>query len=138
VELKSVTSVIYLDTHVVIWLYAGELEKFSAAMLNTLNSNPLRISPMVILEMEYLYEIKRIKQHSAEIAEILAKTIGLEIGTLPFESVVRTALQYKWTRDPFDRLIVAQAAVRHQPLVSKDEIIQAHYPRTIWSLDVKS
>ena len=37
-----------------------------------------------------------------------------------------------WTRDPFDRVIVAQAAARDADLLSRDELIGQYYPRVVW------
>jgi PIN domain nuclease of toxin-antitoxin system len=48
--------VIYLDTHAVAWLYAKELSRFTSKGLEGLEANELLISPMVSLELEYLYE----------------------------------------------------------------------------------
>jgi PIN domain nuclease of toxin-antitoxin system len=59
--------------------------------------------------------------------------MGLQICTLDFPKVVDAALDETWTRDPFDRLIVAQAKANgFAPLVSADDEIAAHYPRTVW------
>jgi PIN domain nuclease of toxin-antitoxin system len=47
--------------------------------------------------------------------------------------VARAALDEKWTRDAFDRIIVAQAKLNGlAPLISSDEEIAEHYPRTVW------
>jgi PIN domain nuclease of toxin-antitoxin system len=37
----------------------------------------------------------------------------------------------KWTRDPFDRIIAAQAAVDATPLLTRDRIILSNYPHAI-------
>ncbi len=37
-----------------------------------------------------------------------------------------------WTRDPFDRWIVATAKLHRSPLITKDEKIQHHYADAIW------
>ena len=47
---------IYLDTHVVVWLYAGLTEKFSDPTRELINSHEITISPIVRLELQYLYE----------------------------------------------------------------------------------
>jgi PIN domain nuclease of toxin-antitoxin system len=41
-------------------------------------------------------------------------------------------MHQKWVRDPFDRLIVAQASANDAPLITKDEKIRRHYKRAIW------
>jgi len=49
-----------------------------------------------------------------------------------FPAIVRAAESQDWTRDLFDRLIVAEASLFDAPLVSKDVTIQANYPQAIW------
>ncbi len=58
---------IYLDTHAAVWLYTEKIEKFPAETLNLIENNPIRISPMVLLELGYLHEIGRL-QDSGQIA----------------------------------------------------------------------
>jgi PIN domain nuclease of toxin-antitoxin system len=45
----------------------------------------------------------------------LAKEIALRVCGLPFLDVVESAAKEKWIRDPFDRLIVAQAIANEAP-----------------------
>jgi len=65
-------------------------------------------------------------------ADTLAPEIGLGICDLPFRSVVDHALKENWGRDPFDRLIVANAKAADAPLVTKDKAILRHYRRAVW------
>ena len=51
---------IYIDTHIVVWLYAGQVEKLSDQAKDLLNDNEIQISPIVRLELQYLNDIKRI------------------------------------------------------------------------------
>ncbi len=51
---------ITLDTHVVVWLHAGELDLFSDLGRLRLDREPAVICPLVALELEYLYEVQRI------------------------------------------------------------------------------
>ena len=53
---------IFLDTHVLVWLYEGLIEKFPKTIQNKLNSLELFISPMVELELDFLHEIGRINE----------------------------------------------------------------------------
>ena len=85
-----------------------------------------------MLELAYLYEIKRVQEPSDKVIEDLNKTIGLKICDLPYSQVIAEAIQQTWTRDPFDRIIVGQAAVTQSILVSKDENILSHYVHAIW------
>ena len=123
---------IFLDTHVAAWLYAGQLERFSTALRKDLNDAVLRISPAITLEAQYLHEIGRISVPGREVVEELQRSIGLEVDDAPFEQVIAQALDNTWTRDPFDRLIVAQAALGNHPLLSKDRHIREHYEYAYW------
>ena len=50
----------------------------------------------------------------------------------PLEAIVEQARGLDWTRDVFDRLIVAQAALDGAALVTTDRAIRKHYPKAVW------
>lgn len=70
---------IFLDTHVVVWLYAGIVEKISKLAIQQIESNELLISQMVRLELQYLYEIGRITVAPDIMIKDLSNTIGLKV-----------------------------------------------------------
>lgn len=123
---------IYLDTHVVVWLYAGLVGKFSLAARQLINENELRISPIVRLELAHLAEIQRLTTGADVIVADLSQRIGLTLCDRAFDAVVSHATTLTWTRDPFDRLIVAQAGLHGDVLLSKDARILTHYPYARW------
>jgi PIN domain nuclease of toxin-antitoxin system len=124
--------VTYLDTHAVAALYQGDLSPFSPTALRVIDEeDDLRISPMVLLELQYLHEIKRIKVPARRIVDSLAAEIGLKICDAAFTDVVRKALDERWTRDPFDRLIVAQARLHGARLVTKDRLLRSRYAHAL-------
>ncbi len=51
---------IHLDTHVVIWLYTGQVERLPEALRATLASVRPMVSPMVRLELALLHQIGRL------------------------------------------------------------------------------
>jgi PIN domain nuclease of toxin-antitoxin system len=123
----------YLDTNVVVWLAQAALERISSKAKLVLNDAELLISPMVLIELEYLFEIKRIRLAARDIQTKVEHEIGARICNLPFAIVASAALDEKWTRDPFDRMIVAQAKANGMaPLISADEQIRKSYLRTVW------
>ena len=123
---------VYLDTHAVIWLYAKRLDLFNESALKTIESEELRVSPMVILEAEYLYEIKRISERANVIYHFLSDHIGLRQCGTPFQNVVQFATQETFTHDPFDRIIVAQAKINESRLITKDQSILKVYEKAVW------
>lgn len=123
---------IHLDTHAVIWLAAGELDRFAPFVLPMLQERGCAISPMVALELDYLYEIERLKVPGKTILKELVTKIGLAIDGASFAAVAAEAGELKWTRDPFDRLICATARVAGAPLLTKDGIVLANEPSAFW------
>lgn len=119
---------LYLDTHIVVWLRQKELEKFSKRALDTIeNAHTLLISPMVMMELKYLQEIGRLTDSPYNILGDLNAMIDLRVDEVEMFDVIKKSLSLEWTRDPFDRLIVANTMVRDYPLLTKDEKILANF-----------
>lgn len=79
-----------------------------------------------------MYDIGKITVAPRAILDFLSNRVALEICRKEFQEVVRCAMQQTWTRDPFDRMITAQAALEESALITKDRFISSHYPRAIW------
>jgi PIN domain nuclease of toxin-antitoxin system len=124
---------LYLDTHAVLWLYQDAGTRLTPLGREAVDAaESLLISPMVELEITYLQEIGRINTRAAEILDTLRRDMDLETCKLPFATVVGEALLQVWTRDPFDRIIVAQAAARSSPLLTADAAMRDHYSAALW------
>lgn len=123
----------YLDTHVVAWLYDGRVDLLSAEARRRLDSEDLRVSPMAALELEYLHEIGRTAEAAAPVLAELGRKLGLVVCDLPFAEVAAVAYRLKWTRDPFDRLIAGQALAGRAPLLTRDQAMLEHVPGAFWS-----
>jgi PIN domain nuclease of toxin-antitoxin system len=129
---RVVWGMIYLDTHILVWLYDGEIDLLSDKAKKLIEKNSLVISPIVKLELEYLHEIKRLKDTAEKIFQYLNANIGLELATDSFTDVVNKSIKEKWTRDPFDRIITAHARFSSLKLLTKDEKIHKHYNHAVW------
>lgn len=124
---------VMLDTHVVVWLYGANIDKISIKAQQLIDSSALLISPIVLLELQYLFEIKKISCDSNEIYEYLNLRINLNIeDSSAWYKVIKNAVKLNWTRDPFDRLIVAHADLLQMNLITKDNHIISNYENTVW------
>lgn len=123
---------VYLDTHLVLWLYAGSVDLISKKVVQILDENELYISPIVELELQYLRENSKIKKSSFEIVKVLCKEINLKICTKDFHNIVQESLGLHWTRDPFDRIMVAHASLNNSILLTQDNTIRTHYKQAVW------
>ena len=121
----------FLDTHIVIWLYEKRLNLLSEKAKIFIEENDLLVSPIVNMEIEYLFEIKKIKDNSETIVSHLEKHIDLRVENSDFKEIINISVNEKWTRDPFDRIIVAHAKYLDLTLISKDKKINKNYFRTI-------
>jgi len=123
----------YLDTHTAIRLAHGGA-RIGREAARLIQRAGLLVSPIVLLEIGYMYEIGRVLLPAKDILRKLNHEIGVCLCDLSFADVASAALDERWTRDAFDRIIVAQAKVNGlAPLISADEHIARHYPRTVWS-----
>lgn len=125
----------YLDTSVAVWLAQKSLDRLSPAALDHLGQPQVdcRLSPAVLLELQFLYEIGRILLPAADIRRKLETELAVAVCPLGFPAIAEAALSESWTRDPFDRLITAHARVNSLSwLVTSDRHILEIYPRAIW------
>jgi PIN domain nuclease of toxin-antitoxin system len=128
-----VAPVILLDTHVVAWLYAGQVERLSAKARELVEIEDLCVSPTVALELQYLHEIGRLGQPPDPVLTELGRTLGLRSVDASLGAVTTEAVGLSWTRDPFDRLLAAHAIVRAAPLLTADATIQANLANAVWN-----
>lgn len=125
-------NVIFLDTHVILWLYDALLDRLSDNAKNAIEHSDIMTSWLVKLELQYLHEIGRVRVKPAAIIDNLEQTIGLTLSSSSPANLIDAATKHSWTRDVFDRLLVADAEVHRAGLVTKDETIRQHFRSAIW------
>lgn len=120
-----------LDTHIAVRLFEGRSAGLSAQALRMIDRDSVSISPAVMLEIEMLHEIRRLRVGAAAIVRYLDEHLAIRVAGDRFAEVARQALAFGFTRDPFDRLIAAHAEVLKAPLITFDEQLQRNYPRAL-------
>lgn len=123
---------ILLDTHIVVWLYDDPERLVPAPVRERLNAEPLALSPFVRLELQYLYEVKKVSVPAQTIVDELAPKLEMVLTDPPSAQICQAATTLDWTRDPFDRLISAQAIISGTALLTKDRIIRSHLSLAWW------
>jgi PIN domain nuclease of toxin-antitoxin system len=123
---------IHLDTHIVCWLYEARIDLLSDPARAAIERGRLFVSPIVDLELQYLHEIGRINKGPSAILAALAAEIGLAVDDQSLAAIISRARDLSWTRDPFDRLIVATALLAGGRLVTKDALIRKYCKAAIW------
>jgi PIN domain nuclease of toxin-antitoxin system len=113
---SPVAPVILLDTNALIWL---EQRHPRARSLATAGKR-LYISPASILELQFLLEAGWIRLKNATVTDIANRDDLWTLDDPPAARWFEEALDLGWTRDPFDRLIVAHARLRGWRLATGD------------------
>jgi PIN domain nuclease of toxin-antitoxin system len=122
----------FLDTHAVIFLWEGRTEIFGAGSRELLEQSVLLVSPLVRLEMGFLKEVGKLKVEPDQILGSLTSDYGAILTDDSLEALVPLAMPLSWTRDPFDRLLVATALLHQAPLVTRDSRIHEHFRGAVW------
>lgn len=119
----AAAQVILLDTNALIWLLrnhprARSLQKYPR----------LYLSPASLLEVQMLLETGRGRaMPGRSVADIAADPRWLQ-DEPPSGDWFHAATDLSWTRDPFDRLIVAHARVRGWKVATGDQAMATHLP----------
>jgi len=121
-----------LDTHIAVWLYSGLTEKLTENAKKAIDDCDVLISKMVRLELQYLFEIGRIKVQPAKIIKSLSKSINLKISDRSLSEIIDEASKIDWTRDVFDRLLTAEAIANESGFITADEDVRVNFKQAVW------
>ena len=115
-----------LDTHVLLWWAEGDrrLSKGARALIG-FDGNEIAISVVSFWEIAIKLGLGRI---DVDLAELHASTIadGFEAIPIRIEHTLKLAALPDHHRDPFDRLLIAQAIADGRRLITADEDILAY------------
>jgi PIN domain nuclease of toxin-antitoxin system len=121
-----------LDTKVVVWLLLGDRSRITSAAVAVLEDprNPVAVSAVSVWEIAIKRSLGKLTIDDGW-PRVLAR--------LGFEPMPITALHAEavgdlpWHhRDPFDRLLVAQASVERRTFVTADPAISAYDIDLLW------
>ena len=124
-----------LDTHAFIW-WATEPEKLSPLAHASCedDNNTLLLSVASVWEMQIKLQLGKLKLNDPLRTFIKYQQQADELRILPIavEHVFALDNLPLHHKDPFDRIIIAQANVEELFVVSKDEIFKAYPVKLLW------
>jgi PIN domain nuclease of toxin-antitoxin system len=118
--------VILLDTNAAVWI----LQRHRRAEPLFRQREGLRLSPVSLLELQYLVEVGKITLADGACVGDVGNTRWWRLDNASSSPLFHAALDVDWTRDPFDRLLVAHALHRRWRLATGDRHLLAHLPPT--------
>jgi PIN domain nuclease of toxin-antitoxin system len=124
-----------LDTHIWIWLLEDPSKIAPPAMRQLEMADTLTLSAASIWEIALKTELGKLSMKASPEAvrdEILHAMYASE---LPIQSAhaLDAARLPKLHKDPFDRILIAQARVEHLVLVTADEAIRQYGGAVLWA-----
>lgn len=123
---------IHLDTQVAVWLFSHKPRQLSKTAARLIGRSELVLSPFVPVELEILVEIEKIALDVDRLVRDLTADFDVQFSSASTVAIMEQARKFAWTRDPFDRLIVANAMADGAKLVTADGHIGAHFKDAVW------
>lgn len=115
-----------LDTHFLIWIVLGSRRLAEFPWIE--RYRPWGVSPISLLEIQFLAEIGRLSVRNPQFVNELMDDPRFTVDDAPLVTLARHALGLAWTRDPFDRLLAAHSTARRVPLCTADRRMLTHHP----------
>ncbi len=124
-----------LDTHAFLW-WIADSARLSGAAIGVIadESNDIVVSAASAWEIATKCRLGKLRWGEAIAADVVAQITGqgferLAIGVADAERAGRLPGPH---RDPFDRMLIAQALARGLPVVSVDEVFDAYGVNRLW------
>ncbi len=121
-----------LDTNVAVWLLLGARDRVSESAVEALEdiTNDVALSAASVWEIAIKRSLGKVTLPDGWTAALQ----GLGFDPMPVTAVHTTAVErLPWHhRDPFDRLLVAQASVERCALVTADRRLAEYAVETLW------
>jgi len=110
--------VILLDTNALIWV----LQRHRRAAVLQARAR-LQMSPASLLELQLLVESGKLRLQGDRSTASIAADPRCVLDEPPAGPWFEQAIEVTWTRDPFDRLLVAHARLRGWKLATGDSML---------------
>lgn len=126
---------VLLDTHSFLWLVTDDPKLSERAKTIFLDgTNELLCSAVIGFEIAVKYSLRKLElaEPPREFMENRIRKNALRPFSVTLAHTYRVAHLPFHHRDPFDRLLVAQALEEDLPLLSADEILSEYGIRRIW------
>jgi PIN domain nuclease of toxin-antitoxin system len=121
-----------LDTHFILWTVSSSSRLKHYSWLE--DYLPWTISPVSLLEIQLLSEVGKLRVENPRFTRQIMGDSRFALDDISLATLTHKALELGWTRDPFDRMIVAHSLARRLPLCSVDELILKRHKNIVAEL----
>ncbi|QLH33577.1 MAG: type II toxin-antitoxin system VapC family toxin [Cyclobacteriaceae bacterium] len=118
-----------LDTHILLWWYLDPLKlKEEASLIIKNGTNEIYVSDAIIWEIVIKSKADKLKIPNGFIEEVEK---DFEFLPINIKHILKTRELDLIHRDPFDRLLVAQASIENMTILTRDREILQYKVKTI-------
>jgi len=124
------TDRLLLDTHVFLWWKVNDSRLVDPARMAIANAALVMVSAASAWEMAIKSQLGKLA-----LPEDVSRGVeesGFEKLTISFEHATEVANLPQYHRDPFDRMLIAQARVERLTLVTHDRVLEAYPIPILW------
>jgi PIN domain nuclease of toxin-antitoxin system len=124
-----------LDTHALLWFALDDTRlsaRAKSAMMD--RSNDLLVSPATLWEVAIKVSLGKYQREEEFVPFFSRVLTGYNMTLLPLtveHAATVTRLPFHH-RDPFDRMLVAQASSEEVPIISADRLLDVYSVKRIW------
>ena len=122
---------ILLDTHILLWWLMDD-GRLSDRAREAISEAEALVSTVSLWEIEIKRSLGRLEVDIEALLQEITQTLGLELLDVRPTHVLSLSALPLWHRDPFDRMLVAQAARERIPLVTNDQAIRRYAVEVVW------
>ena len=123
-----------LDTHTLLWCFNGDPSLSSRARkVIEDGSNEILVSAASAWQIATKVRLGKLPSGALIVGDLKGYLSRLGFDGLPvFFACLRAGTLPGERRDPFDRMLIAQAQAEDIPIISNDRIFDLYYVRRIW------
>lgn len=120
-----------LDTHAALWWLSAD-ERFGSGAAEQMvdTHNQVLLSAVVVWEVAIKRSLGKLESPDDFVPTLLAA--GVQPLALSVDHAAAVELLPWHHRDPFDRMLVAQAAIERAGIVSRDEALRPYGVTLVW------
>ncbi len=123
-----------LDTHVLLWWFTDD-RRLSRNARRALGRSDVEAFVSAVSAWEIAIKSKAGKLNAEEMLDRLPEELreaGFSVLPITLEHAIRAGSLPEHHRDPFDRMLVAQAQAEHLPVLSNDAAFDQYGVRRVW------
>ena len=124
-----------LDTHTLLWCFSASPQLSSRARkLVEDGSNEVLVSAASAWEIATKVRLGKLSTGAELVGDLdhYLRLLGFDPLPISLQHAVRAGLLPGSHRDPFDRMLIAQAEAENLPIVSNDRIFDAYHIPRFW------